>query len=150
MGVIDELWTLAARFPHLVDEWDEEANLSLTPQMVSAGSRFVVWWRCKSGHRWEARIASRSSGHGCPYCTNRRIWPGTAEQGGNSLAALNPELADEWDHAVNGNLAPEDVVPGSTRRVGWTCPDGHRWVTAIVNRTKAGSGCPICTGQRRA
>ena len=36
----------------LLDEWDSERNLPLTPESVSYGSKRHVWWRCANGHSW--------------------------------------------------------------------------------------------------
>lgn len=56
----------------LASEWDYELNESLTPQDVTAGSNKSVWWRCSSGHKWQAQINARNRGNGCPYCSGRK------------------------------------------------------------------------------
>jgi len=61
--------------PEVAAEWHPTKNLPLTPQMVTAGSGRVVWWRCKMGHEWRASVFSRAgkSHHaGCPYCAGRK------------------------------------------------------------------------------
>ena len=58
--------------PTLAEEWNYEKNGTLTPDMVMPKSGKKVWWKCKFGHEWEATIASRSNGVGCPYCSGRR------------------------------------------------------------------------------
>jgi hypothetical protein len=60
----------------------------------------------------------------------------------NSLAALKPEIAKEWDYHKN-NKTPWDYTPCSFFEANWVCKKGHSWKTRIVNRTK-GAGCPIC------
>lgn len=30
-----------------------------------------VWWQCRRGHEWEAVVASRNRGIGCPYCHSK-------------------------------------------------------------------------------
>ena len=66
----------------------------------------------------------------------------------NSLAAAHPELAAEWDFKRNGDLAPEEVPPGSQKRVRWRhrAGDGqvHRWLAAVNSRATLGKGCPEC------
>lgn len=59
---------LASTHPALSAQWDREKNFDLTPQMVMAGNSRKVWWRCEKGHSWQASIASRASGCGCPVC----------------------------------------------------------------------------------
>lgn len=55
--------------PHLVDEWHPERNGTLTPFDCAPRSRRKVWWRCRFGHEWQALIAPRTIGVGCPSCT---------------------------------------------------------------------------------
>ena len=59
---------LATTHPALALEWDYEKNDYLTPQNVSKGSMNKVWWKCCYNHTWQATIASRVSGVGCPHC----------------------------------------------------------------------------------
>ena len=59
---------------NLLDEWDAERNLPLTPQTVTYGSHKSAWWRCENGHEWKAAIYTRSDGARCPYCTGRKLW----------------------------------------------------------------------------
>ncbi|MBQ4587207.1 MAG: zinc-ribbon domain-containing protein, partial [Clostridia bacterium] len=37
-----------------------------------ANSHKKAWWKCDKGHEWQARIASRNKGSGCPYCSGRK------------------------------------------------------------------------------
>jgi len=43
----------------LATEWHHFNNGDLKPQDVTLGSLKMVWWQCKRGHEWEARIYSR-------------------------------------------------------------------------------------------
>ena len=63
------------RYGHtrLLDEWDAERNLPLTPESVSYGSHERVWWRCEQGHKWQAAIYARTNGSGCPYCAGKKV-----------------------------------------------------------------------------
>ena len=126
---------LAVRRPDLAAEWDRKANGALQPQDVTPGSRKKVGWTCSKGHRWLAAVANRSDGRGCPECSGRRAGAD------NNLAAKRPDLAAEWDYEANGGLRPEDVTPGSGKRVGWGCSEGHRWLAMI---SKRGTRCPVC------
>jgi len=64
----------------------------------------------------------------------------------NSLAYKFPELIKEWDYEKNGNLKPENISSGSSRKVWWKCKHGHEWKTAINNRTNISNQnqCPYC------
>ena len=75
--------------------------------MVTAGNSRKVWWRCEKGHSWQATIASRTSGCGCPVCANRKILPGF-----NDLATTHPALAAEWHPIKNGDLTPKKIIYG--------------------------------------
>lgn len=121
---------LATSHPNIAaeaDGWD--------PTMVRPGANQKVSWRCARGHRWEATIANRSKGKGCPYCSGRLAIPGESD-----LATLYPDLATSaygWD--------PSKVRPGSNRKVAWWCEKGHAFEATVVSRVQ-GSRCPICLG----
>ena len=132
---------LATINPSVAKEWHPTRNGALKPTDVMSKSNKKVWWTCGLGHEWEARIADRVGGKGCPYCGNKRVL-----QGYNDLATTNPSLAAEWHPTKNGDLAPTDVLAGSSKRVWWRCPHGHEWQTKISHRS-AGSGCPYCRGK---
>jgi DNA-directed RNA polymerase subunit RPC12/RpoP len=54
--------------PTLAKEWNYEKNIGLTPTDVLPNSGKKVWWKCSNGHEWQARIADRNRGQGCPVC----------------------------------------------------------------------------------
>ncbi|MGX9854295.1 zinc-ribbon domain-containing protein [Limimaricola variabilis] len=61
--------SVAARAPHLVDEWHRERNGANTPDNTLFGSRKKIRWRCAFGHEWTATPNNRiSGGSGCPRC----------------------------------------------------------------------------------
>ena len=66
-GEFNDLATVA---PQIAAQWHSELNGSRTPEMVTAGSKKKVWWRCGEGHVWQAVIYSRTGErkHGCPVC----------------------------------------------------------------------------------
>ena len=136
---------LASTHPALCREWDAEKN-TVTPRDVTAGSHKQVWWRCSLGHSYTAAPYSRAyNGSSCPYCTNRRVLPGF-----NDLAKTHPRLCGEWDVGRNGDLTPETVTHGSTKKVWWRCADGHVWQAAVYSRTRQKpAGCPVCGGHTR-
>ncbi len=125
----------------LLDEWDAEKNLPLTPQTITYGSRRMIWWRCANGHEWQAALYTRSGGARCPYCTGRKVLTGF-----NDLATQYPALARQWDYAKNAPLVPADISAGSQRPVWWRCEKGHSW-RAVVRSRAAGCGCPVCAGR---
>lgn len=58
----------------ILDEWDVEKNLPLTPDSVAHTSDIPVWWRCEKGHSWCTQVRSRSrSSTGCPICREEKL-----------------------------------------------------------------------------
>lgn len=60
-----------------------------------------------------------------------------------SLACVNPSLAEEWHPTKNGQLTPEMISPHASFRVWWQCAEEHEWQTTPNSRMH-GSGCPKC------
>jgi len=58
--------------PTLANEWNYDKNGSLIPENFAESSGKKVWWKCTKGHEWQATIASRNSGTGCPICNSER------------------------------------------------------------------------------
>ncbi|WP_270548851.1 zinc-ribbon domain-containing protein [Bifidobacterium bifidum] len=133
---------LATRRPELSKQWDAEKN-TLKPNEVPLGTQRKAWWLCDKGHSWEASVASRAQGNGCPYCSNQKLLPEY-----NDLATMDPELARQWHPAKNNGLTPKDVIAGTARKVWWRCDRGHEWQATINSRSNKGNGCPYCSGQR--
>ena len=114
----------------------------MTPSDVPSSSNKKVWWQCKEGHEWQANIASRNSGRGCPYCAGQKVIVGY-----NDLATVNPALAAEWHPTQNGNFTPQNFLPNSNKKVWWICAKGHTWENTISSRN-SGHQCPYCANQK--
>lgn len=131
---------LAIKNPELAKQWHPTKNATLTPNNFTTQSHKKVWWVCEKGHEWEASIAHRTNGRGCPYCSGKLVCID------NCLKTLNPELARQWHITKNGDLTPNEVTIGSSKKVWWQCEKGHEWEAIISNRSK-GYGCPYCLGK---
>ena len=57
----------------LMAVWNWEKNNGLTPTDVMPNSHHKVWWKCNEGHEWQATIAHRNNGRGCPECYRIRL-----------------------------------------------------------------------------
>ena len=125
---------------HLLQQWDAERNAPLTPMAVASATHRKVWWRCEHGHSWQATVASRVSGCGCPVCANRVILAGY-----NDLATTHPHLAKQWHPTKNRGLKPTQVCAGYMKKVWWQCEQGHAWQAAVSTRVKQGADCPVCS-----
>ena len=132
---------LKTRYPAIAKEWHPTKNGKLRPEQVSPYTHRKVWWRCKKGHEWQAEVRLRVAGNGCPYCGGRAVLSGE-----NDLAVLYPELASQWHPTKNGSLTPQDIRPGTKKKVWWRCEKGHEWQATVASRVK-GTGCPYCAGK---
>jgi len=63
---VNDLSTLGNKV--LLGEWDYERN-DVRPEDVTTSSHREVWWKCKYGHSWKARVDARVRGTGCPICS---------------------------------------------------------------------------------
>ena len=128
--------------PLLAKDWNYEKNNGLTPADIMSNSGKRVWWKCSKGHEWQATVASRSGGTGCPYCVGKKVLKGY-----NDLQTVNPTLTKEWNYENNGNLKPEDFTANSGKKVWWKCSKGHEWQATLYSRN-TGNGCPVCSSER--
>ena len=77
--------------------------------------------------------------------------PGRRTPGWRSLIALRPDLVAEFHPERNGEVDPEAIAIASHRRLWWRCRScDHEWQATVTNRTDRGSGCPVCSLQKRA
>ena len=158
--------SLKDEYPELAKEWHPTKNGSLTPEQVTAGSGRVVWWMLSYddpktdrhfNFEWEAAIRCRAlRKHGCPYLSGKAVCTGF-----NDLATTHPKLTQEWHPTKNGDLTPEQVSAGSTKKVWWMLPYDDpktgkhfdfEWPAVIASRAHDEMGCPylsgnaVCTG----
>lgn len=132
-------YNLLLENPELAAQWHPTNNHPLSPTNVTPGSRKKAWWICGDGHVWEATIASRNRGRGCPICS------GTVVTKATSLATLHPDLMADWDFQWNVDINPEKIRPGSNQRVWWKCSTcDHRWEARVYSRSQ-GRGCIKCS-----
>ena len=136
-SIISERGSIAELYPSLLEEWDYEKNIGITPEMITAGSGEKAWWKCKScGYEWYSSISHRVQGRGCPYCNHRIVISGK-----NDFATLKPELLKEWDYERN-TIDPTKISIGSGKKAYWVCSIcGHQWCSTIASRS-SGVGCP--------
>lgn len=138
-SIISQRGSLFDNHPAYLDEWNYDKN-NISPREVTIKSNKKFWWKYKNGHEWKTTVYNRSQGKGCPYCNNRLILKGY-----NDLATLQPKLSEEWNYEKNKTLLPENVFPGSAKKVWWKCKVCNcEWETGIRQRAQKGSGCPNC------
>lgn len=134
---------LATIRPDLAAQWHPTKNGTLRPDMVLATTMRRVWWQCKNGHEWQAKVHSRTSGNGCPVCCGQKVASGV-----NDLASRYPLVAAQWHPVKNGTLRPQEVTASSNRRIWWQCSLGHEWQASICSRTQDQTSCPYCSNRK--
>lgn len=122
---------LATTHPDLAAQLVDQ---SLATKIVAGTDRKVLW-RCERGHEWEASVASRKGGAGCPYCVGNKVIVGETD-----LATTHPEIAAQ---AVDQNLV-RNLGHGSEQKVEWRCEHGHEWSSVVYSRRDKHE-CPICS-----
>ena len=137
---------LVDEFPEVAAEWHPTRNGERSPSWVTPGSKYRAWWLCSvCGSEWQARVGSRTRGHGCPSCGRELAGRSHAvPKPGTSLAEWFPDVAAEWHPTRNGDLTPDLVGYASNKKVWWRCRDcQHEWQIQVSNRSR-GSSCRRC------
>lgn len=130
-------------YPHLVKEWHPTKNGDLTPDDFTHGSKKKLWWICSEGHTYQSKPNSRIAGKtGCPYCSGRKV------SIDNNLQSRFPEIAKEWHPTKNGDLLPNEVTFGSSKKIWWLCSNGHTFNSSVNRRTSMMTNCPNCQGRK--
>lgn len=129
--------------PLVAGSWDEKRNGDLVPAQVSKGSHVKAFWVCDLGHSYIMTVSGRTSGKGCPICSNQKVLSGF-----NDFATKQPDLVWEWDFNRNGETKPDQIPASATKpKYWWRCKKGHSWEAPTSNRSR-GSGCPYCSGHK--
>ena len=131
--------------PELTQIWSTKNTID--PRTTKKGCNSKALWFCpKCGGEYSMSVKDKTSGQGCPYCSNRRVLKGY-----NDLKTIYPKLEMEWDYKKNTPLKPEDVTTGSNKKVWWKCQIcGHGWQAPVCARTgNRRSGCPECGRKAR-
>ena len=134
---------LLSEHPDIANIWDYDRNI-FGPEQFRPNSNKWAWFKCNKGHSWNASIHSMTRPNrpnNCPYCSGKR-----AINGETDVASLRPELLAEWDYEKN-SLNPAEVTEFSHYKAHWICPNGHRYMATIANRS-SGKGCSICNCNR--
>ena len=121
----------------LLAEWDHERNAAQGnfPQNTRLQSHKQIFWLCANcpagqQHSWSAAPSKRygRGKTGCPCCAGHTACKC------NSLQALYPAIAAEWDCAKNqGHCC--DYTAGSHHLTWWFSPERGSWQQTIHSRT---------------
>jgi very-short-patch-repair endonuclease len=137
-------------YPEIAKQLHPTKNGDLTANQISVSNGKNIWWLCEKTcdygciHEWQTTAASRTSGGGCPHCSNK-----CSPCIHNSIVYTHPDVAKQWHLTKNGTLKPEQFSFGSGEKVWWICENKcsegceHIWETTICSRT-SGNGCSYC------
>jgi rubrerythrin len=140
--------SLADLRPELLRIWHPERNGNLTLHALKPKTSRKFWWRCPAcGREWQ----TAPSNAGCRACAvKQRAEKRRTPAPGHSLADLHPTIAAQWHPTKNAPLTPDQINPGTTRRMWWLCEIcGREWQTNAANRVRGKTGCPSCGARRR-
>jgi hypothetical protein len=136
---------LTDNYPKIANQWHPTLNGKRAPNEFTSGNDYKAWWKCDvaKDHIWQATIASRTSGTGCPACDGKQV------SSTNSIAILHPHLINEWHPSKNGTSTVFDFAAMSGKKVWWKCKeaDDHEWQAFIYTRAE-GYGCPFCANRK--
>lgn len=133
--------------PLLQRQWDHSKNAHLGDMTITPFSGRRAAWTCDQcptghDHSWDAVIANRSYGAGCPYCAGRSVCHH------NSLSTKAPAVAAQFSSKNKGTA--DDYTSCSHKKVTWQCEHGHEWDATMHMLTVRKRGCPVCAEIKKA
>jgi hypothetical protein len=134
--------------PELLRIWHPERNGDITLHSLKPKTSTKFWWLCPACEReWQ----TTPSNAGCRACAaKQRAEERRTPAPGHSLADLHPTIAAQWHPTKNAPLTPDQINPGTTRRIWWLCEKcGREWQTNAANRVRGGTGCRSCASRAR-
>lgn len=132
--------SLADKRPDLMKIWSEKNDK--TPYEVLCNSYYWATWHCTVCEgEFNAYVTDIVNGKECPYCADERVLPGF-----NSLSAQYPDLGKQW---YDTEISSDRILPTSTYRGSWKCPDCSGIFQAPVKDMVLGNAqCPYCADER--
>ncbi|KAL3153708.1 hypothetical protein ABBQ32_013305 [Trebouxia sp. C0010 RCD-2024] len=121
----------------LLTDWDYQRNAARgnSPDNTTLRSAKQIFWlctKCPAGqeHSWSAQPHHRTGRRqtSCPFCAGRNACRC------NSLQALYPDTAAEWDLGKN-HSQPSDYPASSKSLAWWSSPQRGSWQQTIDSRT---------------
>ncbi|KAL3153710.1 hypothetical protein ABBQ32_013307 [Trebouxia sp. C0010 RCD-2024] len=121
----------------LLAEWDHDRNAARGnfPDNTKLKSGKQIFWLCDKcpaaqEHSWSTKPSLRTSRNktDCPFCAGKNACRC------NSMQALYPDTAAEWDYTKDQGQ-PSDYPSGSTYLAWWSSPQRGSWQATIHART---------------
>lgn len=138
---------LATVRPDLLEEWDFDKNIGISPSMTTVYSHKKIYWLCREFHHsFYSSVYNRTDKKqptGCPYCEHRKVLPGF-----NDFETVFPETAKQWDVELNKGLTARDVMPYSNTKVWFRCRCGNPVFVLISNFVIGNYSCEECKSKK--
>lgn len=100
---------------------------------------------CPKHGIFEQNPSEHLAGNGCPYCAHQKF------HSLESLAALRPDIAAEWDYELNKDTGytPQNIGIDTRKKFYWHCNNGcnHSYLATIQKRVN-GLKCAVCHGKQ--
>ena len=129
---------LATMYPSLANEWNYDKN-ELTPEQYMSKSNKKVWWVCRYGHEYQAKIVSRTTENtGCPICNKERKTSFQEKAVYYYIKSCFPEAQDNVRLDWLGNYEIDIYIPSLNIGVEY---DGCFWHENVENDIKKDDLC---------
>lgn len=129
----------------ILDQFDYEKNLPLTPSDIPKSSNNKVWFKYPCGHSCLQRVSDKTgkNSYRCPTCLNRGIV-------GKSLLQEYPYYADMFIAEKNG-ISADQVSRKNGKVFWWRCKKCNSEFKGKVSDVVTGHRvCNECSNQRRS
>lgn len=132
---------LDVKFPELAKKFSLLNEVSVSEVLPYSNKKYI--WFCSMRHYYTSSPNKQVAGHGCTYCSNKRVLSGF-----NDLAYLFPSIALEY--SGKNSLPAHEIASKSNKEVEWSCSKcGGEWKTSVAHRTNLGNACPHCRNKRQ-
>lgn len=125
-------------------DWDKNSKLGISPAQTTNHSGKKVWWICSNGHSYDATVANRTNGKGCPICAGRKVLIGYNDLETWCIENQRTDLIEEFDTAKNG-FTMQAITKGCGKGIWWICTNGHSYNASLHHRINMNTGCGICS-----
>lgn len=127
----------------LMEYWDYDKNIGVSPNNFTKCSEFIAFWKCKKNHSFQSKIKDvvmsyeNTGRFYCPYCENNKILVGF-----NDLWTTHPDIAKLLVDPNDGHK----YTYGSGVKVNWKCSSCNSVNIDYINHLTSGrSKCKFCS-----
>jgi hypothetical protein len=137
-------------FPKIAEQIHPTLNGDIDPFAINSTSHKKLYFICynnvnKCGcvHIYESSIRLKCyKKYGCPICAGKSC------DYHNSIYIKYPNIAEELNVPLNGEINAFNLTCNSNKDVFWNClknPDHLPYKQSVYNKCKRGDGCPQCS-----